>query len=136
MEFSDRTGQRRHQIEIELTRRRKPVEQRLLWKLVHLNDPVRRRAAPTERERAVGLASNREDSAVEAWCRATVQPDFCFAHRATTLARREVEVVEPNGPFELVCAIPGEKNDGRVGIDTLDRSAAVGRRCSEEVHDR
>ena len=122
VEFRDCRCQRRHELEIEGAGGRQPVEQRLLREAVHLHEPVHRRAVPAERIRSVVLAGDSDDSTIEGRCGPPVEANFRLTQRAAALGRRKVEIVEPDGPLQLVCARAREKDDGCVRVDALHRS--------------
>src|SRR6185436_19109300 len=95
MELRNRICQRRHEREIEVPGRCQAVQQRLLRKPVHLDEPFDGRAFSAKRERSSIVAHDRYDSTVQSWRGASVQRHLRDTTRATPLGRREVEIVEP-----------------------------------------
>ena len=79
VKVSDGGRQRRHELDIEGVERRQSIEQCLLREPVHLDEPVDGPAISPKRMRAVVLASDRDDSAIERWSCPPVEAKFRLA---------------------------------------------------------
>ena len=130
----DGFGERGHAAKIERPERREPVEQQRLIESIHLDEPLDDPVSAAERQ-PVAVTAHRQYATVQSRRRPPVQPDFVFARDSSTLEGGEIDVVETDCPLELVSASARKKNDSGMGVDALDRLAAVGRGRSEEVND-
>jgi hypothetical protein len=128
----DREGERGHQVEIEPPPGGEAIEQRLLVEACHLHDPVHRRAHASERQRAIPLARDRHDAAIECRRRAPVDAHLGLAHRLTPLRRRKIQVVVAHGALELPRARPGQEDHRGVRLDSLDGGPRMRRGRPEE----
>ena len=109
VEFGDRRRQEWHQLQAEAVCGGKTVEERVLREPVHLHQPVDGRAVATERKASVRFAVDRDEPAVEVRGSPPVQSQFRLTKRAAPFARGEIEIVEPDGSFELVPRAPARK---------------------------
>ena len=85
------------------------VEQGLLGKAVHLDQPVDRRSGAAERKRSTRFARHRHDAPINARSRPSVEAHFSVTEGLPAFDGREIEVVEPDGSLQLVRAIAGEE---------------------------
>ena len=88
---------------------------------VHLHEPVDGRAVATERKAIRPISVDRDEPAVEVRGSPPVQSQFRLTESAAPFARGEIEIVEPDGSFELVRTGTREKDDGGVRVDPIDR---------------
>ncbi|MHA1549009.1 MAG: hypothetical protein ACTSYE_08755 [Alphaproteobacteria bacterium] len=65
------------------------------------------------------IAGDRDSSIIEAWRERAIDRNFGLTGMATPLQCGLIEKWKPDRPFHLVDVGSGEKNRGRVCIDTL-----------------
>ena len=80
-------------------------------------------------------AGDRDDPAIEVRGRPPVESQFRLTKRAAPFARGEIEIVEPDGSFQLVRTGTREKDDGGVRVDPLDGRTAMRGWRPKEVDD-
>src|SRR5262249_52432197 len=111
-------------------------ERRVLVEAVHLDRPFHRRAGAIELEGAVLLARDRHHAAVNLGRERPIDPKLRLAGALALGEGRIVEKRKAHRALDLQRAVAGEKYRGGMGIDALDRLAAMGRGVGEQREDR
>ena len=111
---------------------RQPIERRVLVEAVHLNRPFCRLARSVEREASVGFARDRHDAAIE--LRRERPVDFELG-LAGGLAFRDVGKIQEgklDRALDLVDAVAGKEDRGRVRVDPPNARAAMRRGSAQQ----
>ena len=138
VKIDDRFGHSRDLGRGQLARARQTVEQRFLIKASHLDQPIDHRALTIahalaiDRQRAVGSASHRHRTTIEARRGAPVDANFGLACSVPSRHARVVHVLEVHRAFELIGPLADQEHDRAVCIDPLDCRSAVAFRRREE----
>ena len=135
MKLGDGGRQSWHQSEIQAPGRGESVEERLLREAIHLDHPIDGRASAVECECSVRFAGDGHDASIDGRCGASIEAHLGVTHRATAFCGREIEIIESDGPLELVGTLPGEEDDGAVRVDPFDTGPTVRRRRRKEPND-
>ncbi len=98
----------------------------------HLDRPFDGLAPARKRQHTIGLARDRDDAEIELRCKRPVGFDLCGTGDFSLFQRGEIQERKAHRALDLVGALPGQKHDGRMGIDTAHASAAVRRRSSQK----
>src|SRR5687768_5734694 len=114
-----------HHVDLKVAASRDPIEEGVLIEAVHLDNPVDRRARAAQSQRAVALAGDRRDTAVDGWRRSSIQGDLGFTQDLAPIDRRGIKVVVADGALELPRARTRDEDDRRMRVDTLDRRASM-----------
>jgi len=96
------------------------VEQVVLFEAPHDDDPVDRLAVAVERQGAVRRPRDGRDFEIDIGRGAAVERQLLFAGKFARFGIGEIDIGQFNRAFELVDAIPGEKNARDMGLDDLD----------------
>ncbi|EGX99860.1 hypothetical protein AZA_89952 [Nitrospirillum viridazoti Y2] len=80
----------------------------------------------------MGTRHHRQHALIQARRRAPVDGNLGQGHAAPTIGGGQVQMGEMDGAPHLVGAIPGQEDDGAVGIDSLHRQTLVGRRIAQQ----
>jgi hypothetical protein len=120
MQARNRRGQTFHEPGIQLMPLGKPIEERLLVEPHHLDEPIDRRALPSDRERPASVTRDGSHSKVERGRRAAIEAYLRLAGSPPQLNRRKINIVESNGTFELVNPVARQPDDADVRVDALD----------------
>ena len=112
------------------------VEQRRLVEAAHHQHPVDRRRR-AEGQFARRGAAERADLEIELGCRAPVELKLGHAGQPAPLGGREIEVGVLYRALQLVRTVAGEKDDRRMGLDSLDplHRRAIGGWSPEKIDD-
>lgn len=120
MQFDDAHREALQQVVVEATWMCVVDHQCVVVEACHLQDVIDDLARAVERERTVRGASDRVDRDVEIGSEAPIESEFGVEGRSTPLRRTEVEVAQPNRPFELPGAVTVE-DDHRTVRDDASR---------------
>ena len=101
------------------------VERLRLVEAAHLHRPFHRLTRAADGERAVAFARDRHGAAVDCGRKRTVNLKLGRAGGLAPVKRRIVEERKPHGALDFEGAVAGQKYRRGVGIDPLDRRAAI-----------
>ncbi|WP_238532658.1 hypothetical protein [Novosphingobium pentaromativorans] len=101
------------------------VEQRIVGKALHLENPVDRISEASDFEVAIRALADGMHGTIELRRCPPVEAQFGFKGVAPSLGRREVEIAERHSTFDLPRPIRFEKYAGAVGVDAPGDFAAV-----------
>jgi hypothetical protein len=132
----DRTTDRICESYVDASRAGEMIEGLRLVEAAHLDRPFDRLALAGNREPPIRLACDRNDAAIELRRIGAIDGDLSLAGGFALVERGIVEKRELHRPLELEGAVAGEEHHARMGVDTLDRRSAMGRRVGEECEDR
>ena len=102
------------------------VERLRLVETPHLHRPFRRLAFAADGERAVFVARDRHHATIDRRRVRTVHLDLGRAGGLAPVERRIIEERKAHGALDLEGAVAGQKYRRRMGINSLDRRAAMG----------
>ena len=125
MQFDDAHREALQQVVVEAARMCVGDHQRIVVEACHLQDVVDDLARAFERERTVRGASDRVYRDVETGSEASIEPEFGVESCSTPLRRAEVEVAQPNRPFELPRTITVEHDHRAVRDDASGRRVRI-----------
>ncbi len=135
-----RTGMGRRNRAREAVRERKvdgavvgeAIERLRLVEAVHLDRPFDGLPRAPERQRAIPLARDRDDAAIEAGRKRSIGFDFGVACGSAPFQRREIQERKAHRTLDLVGALSSQEHRGRMGVDAAHPGAAMGRRPLQE----
>ena len=121
-----RPGERVGERTVDAARRGQMVERLRLVEAPHLHRPFHRLAVAADGERAVFLARDRHRAAINRRRIRSIDLDLGRAGGLALLKRRIIEERKAHGALDLEGAVAGQKDQCCMGVDSLDRHAAMG----------
>jgi len=91
MKIGDRGREWSHQVAVELASRGQPIEKVVLVEPGHFDDPLQRDPRAALLQRPVGLPGHRDDAAIEARGRTSVDAHFRLAQHLASLWVGKIE---------------------------------------------
>ena len=110
------------------------IEQILLAEAFHHDEPIDRFSLAADLE-AVAGTGHRLDGEIDLGRRPAVQLQLALASLVAQGDGREIEEVELHGFLQFVRPLAGEEDMGNMGVDPLDRRAAMSLRIGEKAKD-
>src|SRR5947209_18716522 len=135
MRGGDRAADRVGECGVDPARPGKTIKRLRLVEATHLDGVFDWLALAADREPPIGLAGDHRNAPMARGRVGTIDLDLGLAGRLALRKRGIVEEWELHGALELERAPAGEEHHGGMGIDALDRRAAMGRRIHEESED-
>ncbi|MDF0543897.1 hypothetical protein PX699_16210 [Sphingobium sp. H39-3-25] len=135
MEGGNLIGERHQHSLVEVTMGGLLVEQCIVGKALHLEDPVDGISDASDFQATIRALADGMHRTVELRRCPPVEAQFSFEGVAPPLGRREVEIAKRHGTFDLPRPIPFEKYTGAVGVDAPRDFAAVERLAAFEEGD-
>ena len=128
----ERVGERA----VDLLRVGQMIERLRLVEAPHLHRPFHRLAGAADGERAVFLARDRHRAAVDRRREGSIDLDLGRAGGLAPVERRIIEERKAHRALDLEGALAGQKYRRGMGVDSLDRRAAMGCGVAKKVDHR